>query len=157
VLAAILAGAGATAILAATAVDRRRRFAGVFALATFCVAAYGAGAAVVLPELDAIKSHRPFCARIVAEVDPRDPLHGYRLWRWRASYSFYSGRAIRSLGSPEELRAYWARPERVFLIVERGMLEEVRATIDPGPPLAERAVGHNHAYLFASRPEGARP
>ena len=52
----------------------------------------------------------------------------------------------------DELSAYWSRPERVFVIVERGRLDEARQVIGPIPPLASRPVGSNFAYLFASRP-----
>lgn len=148
---ALLMVAGAVAIAGGALLPWRRRFGAALGLGGFTLAAYLTAGVALLPDLDAVKSHRPFCEAIVAAVRPGQPLYGYRLWKWRAAYSFYSRRAIPSLASPEELRAYWARPERVFLVVERDRLDEVRATVDAGPPLADRAVGSNHVYLFSNR------
>jgi len=151
VIGATLLAAGGLAIVAGASIPWRRRLAAGLALLGFTLASYVVAAALVLPPLDAIKSHRPFCEAIRREVPAAAPLHGYRLWRWRAAYSFYSGRRVRSLESAAELTRYWSRPERVFLVVERGMLDEVRASVDPGRPLAVHAAGHNQAYLFANR------
>ena len=51
----------------------------------------------------------------------------------------------------EQLRAYWSSPETVYLIVERGKLTEARQVLGSIRPLEDRAIGGNHAYLFANR------
>jgi hypothetical protein len=53
--------------------------------------------------------------------------------------------------SIEELQAYWRRPERVFLIVERGRLEEVTPVVKDAPPLVGRKIGSNEAFLYSNR------
>ena len=58
---------------------------------------------------------------------------------------------IPNIESREALLEYWARPEEVFLIVELGKLEEVRAILGPAVPLLARTVGSNRAYLFSNR------
>jgi 4-amino-4-deoxy-L-arabinose transferase-like glycosyltransferase len=155
VVGALLMAAGGLAILAGAVVRWRSRLGAPLALFGFVVATYVIASVALLPGLDVVKSHRPFCEAIVAHAGPDRPLQGYRLWKWRSAYSFYSGRQVRSLEGPDELREYWNRPDRVFLIVERAMLGEVRATVDTGDPLASRGVGSNFAYLFANRPEGS--
>ena len=154
VVGALLMAAGGLAILAGAVVRWRGRLGAPLALFTFVLVVYTVAAVALLPGLDAIKSHRPFCEAIVTHAGPDRPLQGYRLWKWRSAYSYYSGRQVRSLEGPDELREYWSRPDRVFLIVERAMLNEVRATVATGEPLASRGVGSNFAYLFANRPEG---
>jgi hypothetical protein len=148
---------GALAILGGALVPWRQRFAAPLGLLAFVAVTYLVGSVALLPRLDAIKSHRPFCVAIREHVEPDDRLLGYRLWAWRAAYSFYSGRQVRSLEDPDSLARYWRTPERVFLVVERAMLDEVRAAVDPGEPIAERGVGSNYVYLFANRPPGGGP
>lgn len=140
--------AGGIAVLAG--IRWRRGFAAASALFGFVVAIYLLAATFVLPAFDAVKSHRPLCEAVNGHVAADQPLYGYRLWRWRASYSYYSGRKIRSLDSAEELWEYWNRPEQVFLIVERGMLDEARTVVGNSRPLIARAVGDNFIYLFTN-------
>ncbi len=144
----VLLLSGGLAVLAGAVAPWRERLGAPLALFGFAVLSYLVAAVWVLPALDAVKSHRPFGQAIVARVGSGEPLFGYRLWKWRAAYSFYSGRQIRSLETPEDLQRYWKRPERVFLVVERGMLAEAAAAIDLGPQLASRAAGNNFVYLF---------
>ena len=114
------------------------------------VGIYLVAAVAVLPALNARKSHRGFCSEMNARVARDAPLYGYRLWRWRASYSYYSDRSIRSLETPDELARYWRRSEPVYLIVERGMLDEVRRVLGPIEPLVAREVGSNAVFLFGT-------
>ena len=116
------------------------------------VTVYLAACATVLPAADAFKSHRALCESIRAHVREDQPLHGFHEWRWRASYSFYTGRPVPNIESLADLARYWARDERVFLIVERGRLEEAKRVLGPAVPLTRRAVGSNVAYLFSNRP-----
>jgi 4-amino-4-deoxy-L-arabinose transferase-like glycosyltransferase len=150
VLTALVLAAGAVAILAGLAAPWRQRFAAACGLFGFVVAIDLVAAARVLPALDARKSHRPLGEAIARHVAAEAPLWGYRLWEWRASYSYYAGRSIRSLRSPAELREHWRRPQAEFFIVERGSLDEFLSTVGPAEPLAARAVGGNAAYLFGN-------
>ena len=89
------------------------------------------------------------------EPVPDQPLRGFHEWRWRASYSFYTGRPIPNIESAEALREYWSDPEAVFLIVEQGRLDEVSGILGPLVPLVARTVGSNRAYLFSNREDDA--
>jgi len=151
-LAAVAAAGGVGILGAALGSWRRRALPAAIAAAT--AALYLTAALWALPAANRFKSARTFCADVARWVGRDDPLRGFHEWTWRASYSFYLGRAIPNLESPEDLAAYWARPQRVFLIVERGRLDAARRVLGPQAPLAERAIGDNRAYLFSSRPPG---
>jgi hypothetical protein len=110
------------------------------------------GASAALPAIDGFKSHRGFCRAMRRHVGPQDPLAGFHAWRWRAGYSYYSGRRIPNLETTAELREYWSRDERVFLIVEFGRLERAHEVIGDAQPLEWRSIGSTEAYLFSNRP-----
>jgi 4-amino-4-deoxy-L-arabinose transferase-like glycosyltransferase len=130
---------------------RRRPIAAPAALLVAIVAVYLVASASALPAADAFKSHRPLCEAIRSHVGPNEPLRGFHTWRWRASYSFYTGRPIANIETIDELRDYWTRPERVFVIVEQGRLAEARRVLGSAAPLEARAIGNNFAYLFSNR------
>jgi hypothetical protein len=142
---------GGVLVLAGLLAGRRRPVAPAAAAWAAVFVLYLAAAATVLPAADAFKSPRPFCDAVLARVGPDDPLRGYHEWRWRAGYSFYVDRSVPNLASPAELREYWSRPERVFLIVEEGRIDEVAGILGEIRPLATRAIGDNRAYLLANR------
>jgi 4-amino-4-deoxy-L-arabinose transferase-like glycosyltransferase len=143
---------GGFVILAGLAASRRFRMAAPATLLAAIVTIYLAASATALPAADAFKSHRPLCEEILSHVPSDKPLRGFHEWRWRASYSYYTGRPVPNIESFEDLERYWGRDERVFLIVERGRLDEARRVLGPLEPLVARGVGSNFAYLFSSRP-----
>jgi hypothetical protein len=148
---AVVAGLAGLLVLAGAAAAGRRPRAMIAATLVGLAGVYVASSGSLLPAADAFKSHRPFSEVVHAQVGADQPLCGFHVWHWRAGYSFYTGRTIPPIDTLEELRVYWSRPERVFLIVERGRLEEARRVVGPGAPLVERAIGSNRAYLFANR------
>jgi 4-amino-4-deoxy-L-arabinose transferase-like glycosyltransferase len=147
---AVLCIAGAST-LAAVFAARRRPIAAPLALLLAIVAVYLAASGSALPAANAFKSQRTFCEAIRSHVGPDEPLRGFHAWRWRASYSFYTGRPIPHIETVDELRAYWNRPERVFLVVEQARLVEARQVLGPIEPLETRAIGDSFAYLFSNR------
>jgi 4-amino-4-deoxy-L-arabinose transferase-like glycosyltransferase len=147
---------GGLLVLGALVAQHRRRIIASAALLGTVGAIYLVASARVLPAANAFKSHRALSESITAHVAPDQPLRGFHQWRWRASYSFYAGRPIPNIESRAALLEYWARPEEVFLIVERGRLEEVRALLGPVVPLLARSVGSNRAYLFSNRQPASR-
>jgi 4-amino-4-deoxy-L-arabinose transferase-like glycosyltransferase len=148
-LAAGLAWAGMLAGL------RRPRLAPGLVLGALATVYLGA-AAVALPAADPFKSARPFAEAIRTFVPPDAPLRGFHVWRWRAGYTYYVGRPIPHLDSLEALREHWTREGPAFVIVERGRLEQARRVLGDVEPVASRAVGSNHAYLFANDAGAAR-
>jgi hypothetical protein len=121
------------------------------ALFSLVVTLYLWAALAVLPGVNVYKSARGFCEAVNEHVAADQALRAYRPWKWRAGYSYYTGRTILSLGSLEELASYWSGPEPVFLVVEQGELGEARAVLGDAEPLVAAPVGGNHAYLFTNR------
>jgi hypothetical protein len=148
---AVLAGAGGVAILAGTLMRGRWPMAGPAALVATVISVYLLAAVWVLPAANAYKSARPFCFKLQALVGEDAPLRSYGFWSWRASYSYYTDRSIENIDSPGGLRRFWSRNERVFLLVERGRLEEVRKLLDDATLLISDRVGSNEIYLFTNR------
>jgi 4-amino-4-deoxy-L-arabinose transferase-like glycosyltransferase len=149
-LSLLLAGAG-SATLVALIMMRRVRAAAPAALFSGIVCLYLLTSASVLPAVNVYKSARPFCERVNAEVGPVEPIVAYRQWKWRASYVYYSARKIPIIDSPRVLREYWARPERVHVLVEEDRLREVRALLDGAEPRFGRRIGSREVYLFSSK------
>jgi 4-amino-4-deoxy-L-arabinose transferase-like glycosyltransferase len=144
----MLAGVlGVSAAGLATAPRRRAPAALAGAMAAF----YLTVATVVLPALDEFKSARPFCAQVQALLRPGDVVASYNFWDWRAEYRYYLGRPIENLPGEMPLRAAWARPERVVLLVEGAQLDEARAVIGDRAPALSRAVGSQTVYVLTSR------
>ena len=99
-----------------------------------------------LPRFDAVKSARPMSQRLLELAAPHEP---YAIWpRLDAPFLFYTERYAVELATEEDLRAFAARPERVWLLVERDDL----AKLEPPLPLAEIARDDARAdgYLLLS-------
>ena len=150
---ALLLTLGGLAILAATLLRTGRKFHPAPVLLSFVVLFFLFGSLRLLPAIDPYKSHRGICEAILRHVTPDTPLRGFHVWKWRAGYSFYSGRPVPNLESVEELQRYWRSPEEVFVVVERGRLELARTVLGEIPPLEWRETGSNAAYLFSNRQE----
>ena len=101
--------AGALVLVGAATVRWRRALAS-WVLVVGLGTVYLAASATALPAADVFKSHRPFCEAIRSHVGPQAPLHGFHEWRWRASYSYYTGRPIPNIESDRALVDYWHRP-----------------------------------------------
>jgi len=149
--AAGLLAAGALVVLVALFDPVRRHLRPGSALIAFVVLFYLFVSIRLLPAINPYKSHRAMGERIRVHVAPEAPLRGFHVWKWRASYSYYTGRPIPRLGGREELSEYWRSPEEVFVIVERGLLEEARVVLGRIEPLEWRETGRNAAYLFSNR------
>jgi 4-amino-4-deoxy-L-arabinose transferase-like glycosyltransferase len=105
--------------------------------------------AVVLPQANPYKSARRFAAA-VSGVAAGDSISGYRLWRWRADYSYYLGRSIGRVRSPGDLAELWAADERHCLIVEQWKRDEVLGVIGAHPPDARATVGSKEVDLYCN-------
>jgi 4-amino-4-deoxy-L-arabinose transferase-like glycosyltransferase len=145
----LLVGVGAATLAGLFVMRRTPAAAAAFFSGILCL--YLSAAIWLLPEVDVYKSARPFCTMMNEEVVQDAPLASYRQWKWRASYIYYADRTIRKIGSADELRDYWARPERVYLVVEQARLDEVRAILGSPEPLFSRRIGSREVYLFANR------
>ncbi len=142
---------GGLALLASLPLQARLRGAVPTALVALIVSFYLVMGGSVLPAVNVYKSARPFCNEVKARVAPDQPVRTYRPWRWRASYTYYMGQALRRVVSIDELREYWDSPEQVFLIVERPRLKEARQVLEGSEPLVARLIGSKEVFLFSNR------
>lgn len=148
---AVLSGVGGAATIAGLLFGRRWPVAAPAALVATVISVYLLAATWVLPAANAYKSARPFCTKVQALVGEDDPLRSYGFWMWRASYAYYTDRAIENIDSSAELRLFWNRDEQVFLLVERGKLKQVREVLGSSDPLIGERIGSNEIYLFTNR------
>jgi 4-amino-4-deoxy-L-arabinose transferase-like glycosyltransferase len=148
--AALLLVAGGLAVIVGL-VAKRAAVAAPAALFALTVSLYLLAAVWLLPAADIYKSARPFCEAVNARVGSDDPLYAFTAWKWRAAYAYYTNRDISRLETMEELAAYWRRPERVFLIVERSEEERFFRVVGQAEPLVARPIGSNYASLFSNR------
>lgn len=121
------------------------------------VAAVGAGMAalelamafVLLPRFDAVKSARELSAGLVAKMAPGDVYGIYP--RLDSTFLFYSGRFAEDLDSEAKLRAFAARPGRVWVLAQRDDWQRL------SPPLALVEVARDRdprqGYLLLAKPE----
>ncbi|HEV8630909.1 MAG TPA: glycosyltransferase family 39 protein [Thermoanaerobaculia bacterium] len=106
---------------------------------------------VLLPRMDAYKSARELSAELVARLQPGDVYGIYP--RLDNTFVFYSGRFAEDLDGEARLRAFVARPGRVWVLAPR----QEWANLWPPLPLVE--VAHDDdprdGYLLLARPEMA--
>lgn len=108
------------------------------------------GAAVwILPRFDAVKSARPLSAKLLELAAPDEPYAIYP--RLDAPFLFYTKRFSVELEDEAALREFAARPQPLWLLIERDDLERL------DPPLALRAVARdaeraNGYVLMTNRP-----
>ncbi len=145
VLGLLLSAASLAAWLAARR-GHSLRTLGLLALGMGVAAA--AAAIFVLPRFDTVKSARPMAAKLVALAPAGEP---YAIWpRFDAPFVYYSGRNAVEVQGEEELRAFVARPGRVWLLAEKDSLEK----LDPPLPLVEVARDDDRprGYALLTRP-----
>jgi hypothetical protein len=107
-----------------------------------------AASLLVLPRFDAVKSVRPMAEKLVRTAAPGDP---YAIWpRLDAPVVYYSRRYAVELATEAELRDFVARPERVWLLIEKDDL----AKLEPPLPLDEvaRDDSRRDGYVLLGRP-----
>jgi 4-amino-4-deoxy-L-arabinose transferase-like glycosyltransferase len=142
----------ATSVLggAALAVAARRRAALPIAIPAVAAALYLVVASAVLPALDAVKSARPASDAIAALAgDAR--VVSYNFWIWRAEYRYYLDRPIENLTGPDALRAAWAGPDRLVLLVDAGTIASARQVLGDRSPALTRKIGSQTLYVFTNR------
>ena len=77
----------------------------------------------ILPRFDAVKSARGLSKVLLEQARPGEP---YAIWpRLDATFLFHTERYAANLEGEEELRAFLARPERVWLLAQRDDLANV--------------------------------
>jgi 4-amino-4-deoxy-L-arabinose transferase-like glycosyltransferase len=131
-------------------------------------AAAGASAGVLLgvslgaaPALDAVKSARPFCERVMARVGLEERLA--ILAPYRSAFAFYTGRALAEIGDEEELSRYLIE-KGSYCILGRDQYDRLPDRLRAQHPvLVEGRVGHRIMALVgrplspAASTRGNRP
>jgi len=127
----VLVALGAVAAWLAARAGRPRTAIRLLAAAFGSLAV--AAALVVLPRFDAVKSARPLSTVLRENAAPGEP---YAIWpRLDAPFLVYTGRHAVELADEGALRAFAARPGRVWVLIEKEALER----LDPALPLVEVA------------------
>jgi 4-amino-4-deoxy-L-arabinose transferase-like glycosyltransferase len=104
----------------------------------------------LLPAFDAVKSARGLSRVLVARMGPGEPYGIYP--RLDNTFLFYTRRFCVDLDSEGKLRAFLARPGRVWLVAQRDDLARLKGL----PPLVEIARDQDpkEGYLLLTRPPG---
>jgi 4-amino-4-deoxy-L-arabinose transferase-like glycosyltransferase len=90
---------------------------------------------VVFPRFDAVKSARPLSQELLHQMKPGEPYGIYP--RLDSTFLIYTGRFAEELDSEEKLRAFAARPDRVWIFAQRDDLKKL------DPPLDLREVARD--------------
>lgn len=112
---------------------RRRVYAAAAALAGGMAVASVLIFTAVLPRLDVVKSARPMAAELTALAAPDQPYAMYP--RLNAAFVYYTRRFAVEIEGEEELRAFAARPGRVWVLIQRDALAKLKRPL----PLVEVA------------------
>jgi len=109
-------------------------------------------ALAVLPRFDAVKSAKPLAAILVAQAGDDEP---WAIWpRLDATFLFHTRRYAVELGSVDELRAFVARPQRVWLVISKPELAKLGGSL-PLVEVARDAELGNGYVLMKSVPADA--
>lgn len=104
---------------------------------------------VLLPRFDVVKSARELSAALDVRMAPGDVYGIYP--RLDSTFLFYTGRYAEDLDSEAKLRAFAARPGRVWVLAQRDDWHR----LDPPLPLVEVARDRDprEGYLLLAKPE----
>jgi 4-amino-4-deoxy-L-arabinose transferase-like glycosyltransferase len=103
---------------------------------------------LVLPRFDIVKSARPLSRILLSRIGPGEP-YGIHP-RLDSAFLFYTGKLAETFDTEAELRAFAARPGKVWLLIEQDDLE----ILDPPLPLVEvaRDADVKEGYVLLTRP-----
>ncbi|HYO16960.1 MAG TPA: glycosyltransferase family 39 protein [Thermoanaerobaculia bacterium] len=103
----------------------------------------------ILPRFNVIKSTRTLSGVLVRTMGPGEPYGIYP--RLDPTFLYYTGRFAENLDSESKLRAFVARPGRIWLLARR---DELAKLAPPLPPMQEvaRDADWEQGYLLLTRP-----
>lgn len=114
---------------------------------------YFAAAIWILPAVDPLKSARGFATSMNEHISLEEgTIASYRLWNWRAGYSYYAGRTIPNLEEPATLLAFWRANEDAMVLVEESHRRELQALIPDESLVHQQQIGGRTASLFVRNP-----
>lgn len=104
----------------------------------------------VLPAADPLKSAREFSEEMNQQVEASGgTVRSFRFWNWRSGYSYYSGRAIHDLESPQAVLDYWNGGGAPHILVEVRDEPELRALLPDAEIVHTGRSGSRKAFLYA--------
>ena len=117
---------------------------------------YFAAAIWILPAVDHLKSARGFSTSMNEQIRlEQGTIASYRLWNWRAGYSYYAERTIPNLQEPAALLAFWRANEEALILVEESHRKDLEALIPHASLVHQQQIGGRKASLFARNPRNS--
>ncbi len=110
---------------------------------------FAAASLVLLPRFDVYKSTRGMSRLLLEKMGPQDVYGIYP--RLDSTFLFYTRRNAVPLESPEALRAFAARPGRVWILIQRDDLAKVPPPLPPLRKVAED-LDPREGYILFTRP-----
>jgi len=146
---ALLAAGLALAFAVAAWLGRRQVAAAVAALVTGMGTTAVVATLWLLPRFDVVKSARPLAVVLLQHLEPGERFGVYP--RLDATFLFYTRHQAVDFASEAELRAFAARPQRVWLVAQRDDL----ARLSPPLQLVEvaRDADVREGYLLLTTPD----
>jgi 4-amino-4-deoxy-L-arabinose transferase-like glycosyltransferase len=103
----------------------------------------------LLPRFDVYKSARGMSRLLLEKMGPQDVYGIYP--RLDSTFLFYTRRNAVSLESPDALRAFAARPGRIWILIQRDDLAKIQPPLPPLRKVAEDA-DPREGYVLFTRP-----
>jgi len=147
-----LAGCGAFLLLRFLRSRRLLPAAGSLAVSLACIYLYAN--LVIFPLADRYKSPVPFCRQVVAIVQPEEEIRSFGLWRWDASYIFYTRRLMPALRGQDKLEDFLAQGRRVYVVVESSEMDEFLSGLKyPARVVLRQEIGSKTTALLTNQAE----
>jgi len=104
---------------------------------------------IVIPEMNTMKSSKPFCTKINAIMKPEEKLAIFGFYK--EAYLFYTGKKyIKIVQNPHEINNFFNSEERRYLIIKPNELSSIQEWIKvPIHMLLSDSVGHRK-FVFVS-------
>ncbi len=117
-------------------------------------AVYLMAALIIVPQVDAYKSARPFSRRILEHAGQDAPLRSYRFWKWRSNYLFYTRRLMPNMNAMEDLEQFLSTPEQVYVLIRERDRRRLTADLQASfHPLETAHIGAKTVHLYTNRPD----
>jgi 4-amino-4-deoxy-L-arabinose transferase-like glycosyltransferase len=100
--------------------------AGTGVLVTALLVSYATVDVVGFPVLERVRPTARVARILARSTPPTAPVGLYKLERWRGSIRYYLNRPVQRLETVEEARAFFARPEPVYVVMLRREYLELR-------------------------------
>lgn len=139
------------AVIAGIVLNRRMSGLAPAALGGAAITIYLIAVIWLLPMANPHKSARAMGNILKVEAASGTTIVSYRLWDWRAEYSYYGEQNIRILQDRLELMQFWDGAQPRLVLIEEGHLDEVRESLGR-PASHQQIIGSRTVHLFSDHP-----